>query len=100
MMMLERDAPDREIKIFDTNMMKGDALRQRMREDEAQTALEEEEWENTLVQKGFLKMMAENEKDRRFQNKRYQEFLKFQKQKVHSRTIVRVQFPDGMILQA
>lgn len=46
-----------------------------------------------------MKLLSENEKNRRFKSKRHLELEKVKKQKVFSRSVVRIVFPDGMVLQ-
>ena len=46
-----------------------------------------------------MKFLAEQEKKNKFQNKRYQELDKLVNAPNHTRSNVRVKFPDGYLLQ-
>lgn len=96
--LMERKVEDREIQVF--NSLSGTTdIRKVMREYEEENIKEAEEYEESLRQTGALKFLGENAKNQKFNNKRLQEYEKLRNQKVYSTTIIRVKFPDGLILQ-
>jgi len=97
-MQLDREVPDREIQVFSANIS-SESLRERQKEEDAKYADDENVWEDNIRNKSVMKMMSVNEKNRKFQSKRHQELEKVRKQKVYSRSVVRIVFPDGMTLQ-
>ena len=96
--LLKRDPPSRDLQVFDANF-KGESRRDHMVEEEKKQVTEEEQWEDSMMNKGVLKMLRENQKNKKFQSKRAKELEKIRNQKVYSRTIIRVNFPDGFMLQ-
>lgn len=97
-MQLEREVPDRDIQVF-SNQISQERLRERQREQDAKFAEEETEWEDNIRNKSVLKMLADNQNQKKFKSKRHQELEKVKKQKVFSRSCMRIVFPDGMTLQ-
>ena len=47
-----------------------------MVEEEKKQVTEEEEWEDSMMNKGVLKMLRENQKNKKFQSKRAKELEK------------------------
>lgn len=96
--LLERSVEDREIKVFNT--LSGDKnFKQMMRVYEEENLKEDEEYEENLRKASALKLMGENAKNQKFGNKRLQEYEKLRSQKVYSTTMIRIKFPDGLVLQ-
>ena len=60
---------------------------------------EDEDFEEKLRETNALKLLGENAKNQKFGNKRLQEYNKLRSQKVYSTTILRIKFPDGLVLQ-
>lgn len=44
--------------------------------------------------KAAIKLLAENEKNSKFRDKRLEELNKLNKQQVHTRSTIRIKFPD------
>lgn len=96
--LMERKIEDRETQVF--NSLSGTTdIKKVMRAYEEENIKEAEDYEESLRQTGALKLLGENAKNQKFNNKRLQEYEKLRNQKVYSTTILRVKFPDGLILQ-
>jgi hypothetical protein len=100
-LIMKRDRPDRDPEVFVSQgkQMDREALAEYQRGEEEKYVKDEEEWEKQLENKGVLKLLSQNAKQNKFTNKRWAELEKLRKQKVYSRTTVRVVFPDGSMLQ-
>ena len=61
--------------------------------------LNEEKMEVAEGQTSVLKFLGEQERKSKFQNKRHQELEKLMKTPNHTRSNVRIKFPDGYLLQ-
>ena len=85
--MLEWEVPDRDIQVFSSTYDK-DRLREKLIQADMEYAKEETEYEDSLRNKGVLKMLAENDKNRKFQSKRFLELEKIWKKKVYSWTVI------------
>ena len=95
---MERDLPERNLQIF-SNTYVGSRLKERLQELEELNAKEEEDYEISLVEWGIRKVIKENVQNEKFQPKRWLEYEKFWKQKLYTRTLVWIQFPDGFLIQ-
>lgn len=49
--------------------------------------------------KAAIKLLAENEKNSKFRDKRLEELNKLNKQQVHTRSTIRIKFPDQYVLE-
>lgn len=96
--LMGRKVEDREVTVFNTQSGGGD-FKAVMQAYDEENRKEEEEYEEELRRATALKFLGENSKNQKFGNKRLQELQKYQKQKVYSTTIIRIKFPDGLILQ-
>ena len=59
----------------------------------------EEKLEEAIGNTSALRFLAENEKNTKFRNKRYEELDRLQKQQLYTTSLVRIRFPDDYVLQ-
>ena len=102
---LEKSVESREVKIFNAQGT-GQNLKQflmHLDEKEAERLkalrLTEEKLEQEQGNLSAMRFLGEQEKKSKFQNKRYAELDKLINSPNHTRTSIRVKFPDGYILQ-
>ena len=102
---LEGKIENREVKIFNilnngTNIKK---LLMDIDQDEAQRmkakGLNEDRLEKAQGELSAMKFLAEREQNSKFQNKRHQALEQLVKAPHHTRSSIRVKFPDGLLLQ-
>ena len=96
--LMNRQVTDRELRIFNTLSGAKD-FQKAMREYEEESRKEEEAYEEDLRKLHAMKILGENAKNQKFGNKRLQEYHKIKDRKVHSTSIVRIKFADGLVLQ-
>ena len=102
---LEGKQADRQIKVINTTAKTQSNLKellfkldQQEIERLKQMRLSEEKMEIAEGQTSALKFLGEQEKKSKFQNKRFQELEKLMKTPNHTRSTVRIKFPDGHLL--
>ena len=96
--LMERTVEDRETTVFNTLSGATD-FKKILKEFDEENKKEDEEYEEKLRQTSALKFLGENAKNQKFGNKRLQEYNKLRGKKVYGTTIIRVKFPDGLVLQ-
>ncbi|CAI2366893.1 unnamed protein product [Moneuplotes crassus] len=96
--LMERKVEDRDLVVFNTLAGTHD-FKKVIQEYDEENKKEDEIYEEKLREASALKLLGDNAKSQKFGNKRLQEYQKLTKVKVYSTTIVRVKFPDGLVLQ-
>mmetsp|Transcript_3420 Transcript_3420/g.5793 ORF Transcript_3420/g.5793 Transcript_3420/m.5793 type:complete len:146 (-) Transcript_3420:251-688(-) len=102
---LEGKIADKNIQVFNSmaNQQGLKNLLFRIDEEEAKKMadmkVDKEKLETSQDHFAAMKFIAEKEKKNKFQNKRLQELERVMKQPCHTRTNIRVKFPDGYIIQ-
>ncbi|TNV72829.1 hypothetical protein FGO68_gene15520 [Halteria grandinella] len=97
---------DRDIKVFQistsgTSNLKNYLMELDSIEQERLKALKlsEEKYEEAINNAHVLKVLAENEKNSKFRNKRQEELERIVKQPVYTTALVRIRFPDDYVIQ-
>lgn len=104
---LEKSVSDREIRVFNSQTIGQvsniNVYFRNLDQQKGKTVEDHEKYEaesdKATEYKAAIKLLAENERNSKFRDKRLEELNKLTQQQVHTRSKIRIRFPDQYILE-